>query len=218
MVPAEVRKPIESGSSLEVLEDNHPVVKKTWGYEYVLLDRGTSCQLRILFMRSQRTTSLHAHPVGNTVVVCIDGVCRVDTSSVSAAYGPGTGIEIAADVPHRLAATTDSVLAELQFPYGGISDLRRIKPPDSDDYMRGATARQRRSGEERLDVGRRVVPIAGGFAALLVRRGERWPSSAIAAISVAPPGLLPRFRSAHPPVDEAVCFVRQTDASHVPLT
>lgn len=121
-------------SSKDIEELREVVVRKPWGYEYLMAD---SAEYAVWFLRIQMnsSTSLHCHPKKDTTLVVLSGTVNIETLSDSFSVSEGDVIEIPKGVFHRSSTGSSGVyLIEIETP-NDKSDLLRLQ----DNYGREGT-------------------------------------------------------------------------------
>ncbi|MBI4064648.1 MAG: hypothetical protein HY401_10170 [Elusimicrobia bacterium] len=125
----------------DFLDYSKVVVKKPWGYEYLIFANG-SIAVWILYLKNGAQTSMHSHPNKKTSLVVLEGRVGCSTVTDELERGPGEGLLIEKGVFHQTRAISPSgaFVMEIETPVNK-RDLVRLK----DQYGR------ERQGYEKAD-------------------------------------------------------------------
>lgn len=108
------------------------IVKKPWGYEYLLFEND-DVAIWILHINAFSKTSMHAHPNKNTSLICLSGEVFCKTLDDKNSFGVLDGIYLGKKVFHQTLNETskEAIIMEIETPVNKF-DLVRFK----DEYGR----------------------------------------------------------------------------------
>lgn len=103
------------------------VVKKPWGYEYLIFSNETIA-VWILYIKTGAQTSMHCHPRKKTALVVLEGKVNCSTISESLDRSAGEGLLIDKGVFHQTATISEggAFVMEIETPVNK-RDLARLK-------------------------------------------------------------------------------------------
>lgn len=101
------------------------VVKKPWGYEYVIYSN-TDVEIKHLFINVNQNTSLHCHPNKKTGLCVVRGLVKVEFLNNHFWLEPGDKLMIRQGVFHKSIAKINSELLEIENPVDK-NDLIRLE-------------------------------------------------------------------------------------------
>jgi mannose-6-phosphate isomerase-like protein (cupin superfamily) len=106
---------------------NNNVVKKPWGYEYLVYEN-KDVALWFLYIKPEHSTSLHCHPKKTTGLVLLDGKAEVSFVSNTNKLTPGSKVMIRKGLFHSTKATSEkgAYVFEIETPVDK-QDLVRFK-------------------------------------------------------------------------------------------
>ncbi len=115
----------KAGSSALNLDYHKLVVKKPWGYEYLLYENSLVA-VWVLFLNYGHSTSMHCHPNKKTSLIVLSG--EVETSSLNGAHSLAVsdGLLIDAKTFHSTKAVSE----------GGAIIMEIETPPNKNDLVR----------------------------------------------------------------------------------
>lgn len=108
------------------------VVKKPWGYEYLLFE-SQDIAIWILYIEKNQTTSMHCHPKKHTSLICLEGQINCKTLDNEYNFNKFDGIYLGKGVFHQTLNMSNkyAIVMEIESPVDK-SDLVRMK----DNYGR----------------------------------------------------------------------------------
>jgi mannose-6-phosphate isomerase-like protein (cupin superfamily) len=111
---------------------NNNIVKKPWGYEYLVYEN-QDVALWFLYIKPEHSTSLHCHPKKTTGLVLLDGEAEVSFVNNNNKLKPGSKVMIRKGLFHSTKATNEkgAYIFEIETPVNK-QDLVRFK----DNYGR----------------------------------------------------------------------------------
>ncbi|MFC1496784.1 thiamine pyrophosphate-binding protein, partial [Candidatus Margulisiibacteriota bacterium] len=103
------------------------VVKKPWGYEYLIFDNN-QVAVWVLFIRQGHATSIHCHPGKKTSIIVLSGKVHCSTLEKKVLRQSGEGILVGRGVFHRTTALSEggAYVMEIETPVNK-RDLVRYK-------------------------------------------------------------------------------------------
>src|SRR3989344_9625332 len=103
------------------------VVKKPWGYEYLIF-KNENVAVWILYLKPSAQTSMHCHPHKTTSLVVLEGEAVCSTLNEDIKRGAGDGLMIGKGVFHqtRIPSERGAFVMEIESPVNK-RDLVRLK-------------------------------------------------------------------------------------------
>ena len=103
------------------------VVKKPWGYEYLIFSNGITA-VWILYLNKSSQTSMHCHPQKKTSLIVLQGEVVCSTVNREFLRTAGSGLSIDKGVFHQTSAVSDSgaFVMEVETPVNK-RDLVRLR-------------------------------------------------------------------------------------------
>ena len=103
------------------------MVKKPWGYEYLIFAYETIA-VWILYLKSGAETSMHCHPGKKTSLVVLEGQVNCSTITEQLIRGAGDGLWIDKGAFHQTSAISEAgaFVMEIETPVNK-RDLVRLK-------------------------------------------------------------------------------------------
>jgi mannose-6-phosphate isomerase-like protein (cupin superfamily) len=135
---------ILSKINYEIREDNidfsNIIVKKPWGYEYLLFEN-EDVAIWILHIDANHQTSMHCHPNKNTSLICLKGEVVCKTLEDEYKFDKLNGIYLGRKVYHQTfnQNNTQSIIMEIESPVNKF-DLVRL----NDNYGRSGKSYENR--------------------------------------------------------------------------